>query len=195
MLPVLNLKRRFILFTCFLLGFHCIHAQTIYKEIDGKPSYTETTSFIKNSFDSRLFGREGVNIYKETWAINSYDFWINKFEFSDCELKINFTTGFYRILKSNGEKVDQESEFFETRIQLPIVDRISFIQYPPDQKDENPFYALYFHTKYDKDGPIPENKLIPFGFMNRNQIIENTQIYKALNHLRKLCGAPEPISF
>jgi hypothetical protein len=179
-----------------LLGFHCIHAQTIYKEIDGKPSYAETISFIKNSFYSELFGREGVEIYKETsWGFIGYNFWINKFEFLDCELKINFTTGFNRTLKSNGQKGDEKSEYFDTRIQFPIVDRISFIEYPPDQKEENPFYALYFHTKYDKDGPIPKNKLIPFGFMNRNQNIENIKIYKALNHLRKLCGAPEPISF
>jgi len=44
-----------------------------------------------------------------------------------------------------------------------------------------------------------ENIWIPFGAgtntLSYRDGVKNTQLYKAFNHLRKLCGAPEPLTF
>ena len=165
--------------TAFLLFF------SISSFAQTKPSKEQTIEFINNKL-SQLVYREG-DVSRENTSYN-----YKSSEIKNCNLIVTYTMD--RDLGSNGNV----KLTFVNEIPIDKIEKISIN------------YGLKFES-YQKTKLIKESKKgvnTVFGTsetINNENYLSSTnlnmfqsdaeELLKAFNHLRKLCGAPEPISF
>ena len=171
----------------FILVFLSITFFTNAQET--KPTKQETIDYITNyilkadnSLLTQVTGK--TESYSEIIYHTIEDFSING---SIVKIKRSRKTHYNNWKRNINEYNNQYSGTME--IDLSKVDKIYCI--PLKNDDGSTVTCSYISFHRAEDGPTSIGKPITVV----GEIDENAQIYKAFNHLRKLCGAPEPIKF
>lgn len=157
------------------------------KEIEGKPTYDETVKFIMTFLEDnnkKSFFCNGAH-YKNREAFIGEDYTRN-----NVILKSKFRWDYYSALNRIEEKEDKEFSIDLTKVEK--IDVVSGVGFSGGCLQ----VGLWF---IEKGKSATAQMHLPLWNVNYdgydpNQI-KKTEIYKAFEHLRKLCGAPEPLSF
>ena len=156
----------------------------IESKFPGKPSFEETLKYI-NGYLSQIKRVQGDGRIGDFGNFYSYEN-INA-KLSESELSINdfeLTVSFYHMNKKQTFAINLR-EIVSLR---PMVKK----------SDEVGAAKTHFIGFYKAGQDEETNKYLPLFYAqtsNSGEVIVNSQIYKAFNHLRKLCGAPEPLKF
>jgi hypothetical protein len=156
---------------------------------DNKPNKEETITFIEEYFNNSAgmllqaeFKRNTIttiykyNITQLEFYNNLLMFYINKSDFVIAG-RDSYTNYF-------GPYMDETKE-----VDISTVEKINLL----GEGDTHFVYFLEFKI-------MGESEPVRLPFLNSDkrvdfETLKNYQIYKAFQHLRKLCSAPEPISF
>jgi hypothetical protein len=198
----LNVKT-FFLALLFLNAFYT----TAYSQ---SPTKEQTIDFLKSYYKNKgkMIFSEGEFTHKET--SNSYTV-ISIKELTTCEYEIVWEWEYnYRNSRSNIK--DHSLARYTAIINFSKVEEITFLLHKP--RGSNTLFSLIlkaspgvsFHLKKEDIvggyGSNLYNELkneiqIPANLQVDNAVIfpETEKVSKAFNHLRKLCGAPDPIKF
>lgn len=163
----------------------CVIMATVFtvNAQDGKPTKEQTLEYLK----SVLIGVEGGHYkrYGEN-AKNEYIFESINIALDDCTLTLTrkFTQKAIGFSFSRPDKIHEDDytidlskiESFEIKVEK-LISR--------EYNHYNDNLSLYYDDAESKD-----NELFVYCSPEHAE-----KVLKALNHLRKLCGAPEPISF
>jgi hypothetical protein len=175
------------------------------KKIEGKPDYAETVKFIKANIHNELFNK-GLEYETKTNSSGNYFFRntykITEMNFSEnCVLDIEYSHSSVGILLSNGNDFNYKHNVIQASIDFSKIESIDVLIGETGHKtndNQDIFMAgLFFKTSGENESVEIQVPLGLYGSNgeNRYKQIKNTQMYKAFDHLRKLCGAPEPITF
>ncbi len=196
------MKKKFIYL--LLLSPLYFLAITAYSQ---SPTKEQTIDFLNNYYKANtnnIFCVEHKNskTSSTSFRVNS----INKLDSCEYELSWNYD---YKVLE-NGESFTRES-FYKTKINFKKVENYSFTFYPSDictivliklKLIDNESVALFEATKPlfgIKTEEVRNVNYVEFPIgkqQHSGQITEPIEkVSKAFNHLRKLCGAPDPIKF
>lgn len=166
---------------------------------ESTPTKEQTTAFLQQNILSKKIHCQFR--YTETgtkWDAVYFNYSFIEANFDGCILKVKYSR--QRTEESNySNAVQDPSKITELVINFAKVESISYSaeNYKFSDSDGDYMVTLIFKEQQD-NGRINEITL-PFlalgqafydGFEKREE-----QVYKAFNHLRKLCGAPEPIRF
>lgn len=197
------MKKYFIFLVCLFM-ISISYGQAIPKKIEGKPDYAETVKFIKANLNNELFNggieydskpnSTGNWIFRSTYKIKEMNF------SEECELDIEYIYTNVGILLSNGNDFNYKTDIISASIDFSKIEKILVLvdetRHKTSENEPLSFVGLFF-KEYGKNEPIKIH--VPLGFYIRSENMQdkimNTQMYKAFDHLRKLCGAPEPITF
>jgi hypothetical protein len=164
-----------ILTTVLILSITTLFAQ------DAKPTKEETgdyiESFLRDNRKVNLFCNGADYKSRSGWLSVPYD---------------SLFSSYIQQYKYTEHRNDEDKEF---KIALKNVEEIKIVTATGFQGGCIQV-GLWFVEKGKSAFPIMHLPLWngSFGSFNEQEY-KNTQIYKAFNHLRKLCGAPEPIKF
>ena len=182
--------RKFVLAFLFLPITFAAQAQ------DKKPSKEETIQFIKN-FIGRRSEYVWISGYQEDkWTTMIYNTYKNV-ALNNCILKYSVLREDRTVsyVRNTDKRFTVREEPFE--VDLSKCERIQLVE-PLSQKDGSAltYTSVYFFAatgeKLFKSGSEMTHEIS----IDIDGILSNeSQIFKAFNHLRKLCGAPEPIKF
>lgn len=178
------------------------------KAQDGKPTKEQTLEFIKSHFEGKSFGAECIKESSE-FIQNFGEFYMDyELVLEDNILTVKWQQ--YNKWWINGNPSSYESKNSKiAKIDLSKTETVSISYYTLEKRclDKNQLMILVafksvpsFKNSYTESGVVshPEWVMIPINsyICNGcdNELI-NKKIIQAFNHLRKLCGAPEPISF
>lgn len=175
-----------------------------------KPTKEETFKYIKNELEGKQFNinsnskNKNNGTYTKEEAINTY----SEMRLESC--KIEFIDDYKVLITSRGFKSSPDSYreiIHESKnnksIDLSQIESIGFgtadlidfednIEVPSGRK----LVAFNFNQKKKNDSKNEEPISIYIGEFNDDfEDYKSLKIYKAFQHLRKLCNAPEPISF
>ena len=189
--------KKLLLFYMFCLAFTISIAQVVPKKIEGKPDYNETIEFIKTNIAPRFFN-EGMD-GGAPWSLNEKGYKENRYKikglkFTDCVMEVQ-TEVMQEVIGLGLElaKATHKIELFTTVIDFSKVESISWVSVGQTYC----LIGLQFKIK----GLNKEVKIeLPVGRIDCQQPIKweelkDLKIFKAFNHLRKMCGAPEPVEF
>lgn len=185
------MKKRNLLFTlAFCLPSILLFGQAQPKNIEGKPTYQETVDYIEAHFKGELFTNGRLDAGKavgDSWL--SKNIKINSVKINDCSLHFEYEVETVMIGKySTDPKINYYSKTFD----LSKIEAISLSRSGSGWEDTY-IYRLIFN---EKNNPVSAEIDLPFGVSGSDfEAMKDAKIYKAFNHLRRLCGAPEPISF
>lgn len=189
------MKKYFLFFTfCFTLTITI--AQVTPKKIEGKPSYKETVEYIKANLPNQLFtnglsgdraGAGGSGFVKDTYKIT-------KLEFDDkCAMSIRYEVKRESRMTS-GALIYQKEEFESAFIEFDRVEEINFVHLS-GKNGETCVFGLYFKTQNKNEESRIQIPIAILDCATSFDVLKGLQIYKAFEHLRKMCGAPEQIQF
>lgn len=165
------------------------HGVRMIKTIEGKPTYEQTVKFITSHFDKDFF-RDGKyfecgNAVKDTDLYREEKVAIQKVEFDGCRLETEFTETESWIGLNREDKT-------ETRHATTNFAEVTDIGL---QRRGDGIYCYGFVFRPSKS----DDWVLPFARMDASDgdfdTLKEGKLYKALDHLRKLCGAPEPLEF
>jgi hypothetical protein len=167
-----------------------IYAQVNPQKIEGKPDYKETVEFIKSDIAIQFFNDGldgGYSPVKGIYLKRMYK--IKELKFTDCVMEVRY------VIEETDIGYDQQPkiESFSSVIDFSKVESISWVSVGQTYC----LIGLQFKIK----GLNKEVKIeLPVGRIDCQQPIKweelkELKIFKAFNHLRKMCGAPEPLEF
>lgn len=154
-----------------------------------KPTIEETVQYIKMELEEkRMFTSHYTdNEDRRPW-INRYKNYTN-LNMTSCILKMteeNIKMGMgLGDYETNSVKVEKFIDFSK-------VESITFYT-ENESNNGSEYYYLSFNSKTENNKM--ENIKIAIGLYGKGSDMSSLKLYKAFQHLRKLCGAPEPISF
>ncbi len=155
----------------------------IESKFPGKPSIDETIAYI-NGYLSQL---KRVEDYGRDGDMGNYYFYENiKAKLSQSEFSLNDF-----MLEVSFTHMREQQEFIVFFSEIVRIE-------PMYTKPEPPRAATHFIVFYEKRNDKKSDLTLPLFYgrtSDSENAITNSQIYKAFNHLRKLCGAPEPLKF
>lgn len=169
------------------------NAQVIPQKIEGKPDYNGTIEFIKINTAPSLFDKGmdgGYSPEKGIYIQRMHK--IRELKFSDCVMEVRYEIE-ENILGLGLDNPKPKIESFSTVIDFSKVESISWVSVGQT-------YCL-IGLQFKMKGVNKEVKIeLPVGRIDCQQPIKweelkDLKIFKAFNHLRKMCGAPEPIEF
>ncbi|MCA6068319.1 hypothetical protein JI747_014095 [Chryseobacterium sp. RG1] len=185
------------LFTLFAILFG------IFVSAQAKPTKEETVKYIKNIVD-RFDLTYGAG---ETSFLKHYNF-SNKIAFQDCYVVIE-----QQLVYNDDWKSGYKSDFVRVvtkSFDLKDIEQVGEITFSPEKESTTARYGITFHSK-SGEKLIEENTSTKGIENNRDanrnnsesesetflfvELADREKLIKAFNHLRKLCNAPEPISF
>lgn len=174
---------------------------------EGKPTKEQTVEFIKNFFKDKIIKCDDFR--DKTYKSNETKNFSLDFDEANNSLTIYYENyGEYNNISAKYKK--NSSAKYKTIIDLSKVESIVFEIHKLGECDDiylnfkvaaNANIAVYkceetntlpINPTQEKEVLIPINGYTCNGCDHSNY---NQKIFKAFNHLRKLCGAPEPISF
>lgn len=158
---------------------------------EGTPSYEETVAYIETYFDDPNKKGDGTFLTTTLVLSGTYlgedKYSILYVDIMDCTLKIG-----WKLIKIGPNFNIRETKIFNREIDLSKVESIQ----PNGRSYNGDEGAVWFMNFIEKNKAHSEEFDLPVLRTRDNELIMNDlKIYKAFNHLRKLCGAPEPISF
>ncbi len=191
---------------------------------DGKPTKEQTVQFIKDYYQENRM-HTGIGFYtdknnQKTSYNKSVKNIVILFDENTDELTISFES-IYLITIFTSSGSGEANEFSKTKyiIDLSKIEAINQTNYRMRKEDEmfqinldfqatQGYKIEYFHISNNMsieslvfpNSPEMKNTIsIPVNFYlaenNFEHSTHNKKILQAFNHLRKLCGAPDPISF
>lgn len=159
---------------------------------EGKPSYKETTSFIKSYFntDNRKKHNTTATYWYEAGYLNSMSYKMLYVEIADCTLYIGYET-----LQTNYFTKAETKKVVNYKIDISKIEDLK-VQLTGMKDREVKEQHFVNHIAF-KIADNPATMLLPFDNIPVDAPNNGmqTQIFKAFNHLKKLCGAPEPVVF
>lgn len=165
----------------FITTFNLTNAQ------DGKPTKEETITFIKEYFNDPYFTSVGVDVPTAFKEIEER-YKIISLSFINCKLDLvyeNVPVYSYRPDVSSRKIIKRTFDMGE-------VEEIAIVRMG---KSAPYFYSMEFIVK----GKVRDNEIdLILGHYDSPDLfksLKSNKIFKAFQHMRKLCGAPEPISF
>ena len=178
----------------FCLAFTISIAQVVPKKIEGKPDYNETIEYIKANLPSELFNnglsgdRAGaVGFVKDTYKIT-------KLEFEDeCAMIIEYEVKTVSIT-SSGALNYQTKNVGYAFIEFDRVEEIKYVHLT-GKNGETCVFGLYFKIKNKNEVPRLQIPIARLDCATSIDVLKGLQMYKAFEHLIKMCGAPEPLKF
>lgn len=153
---------------------------------DNGPTKEQTIEYIKSYFSDYKTGFRFEGVYRKLTANYSI-------EFTDCKMKISYD---YYDWTDNTKMYTQVFEF-----NLNTIESLGVVEGKSSERSD---YMISFTTvnksksilsKGESMEMLNEANVSVKYCSNCESDITQLKIYKAFNHLRKLCGAPEPISF
>ena len=181
-----------IIYCLFLLGI------SIFGKAQNKvaPTKEETISYIKSYFAAPFFTNGlGFSVTYKSSAVRTDEmvYKITSLEFYDCTMTVTYEMTKYVTFKS-GQVYKEDPKLFTSTIDFSKVESMGFQIIAP--AEAHSVYGLFFNYK----GQGSKDRMeLPIAGMPQNssniETLEKDKPYKAFNHLRKLCGAPEPIEF
>ena len=185
------MKRNFVMVVVLSAMLLTQSAVAEIKTIPGKPTYEETIAFIKSQYSS---GTEFKALYENSYVTVEVQKIIKVYFNIDCIMEAK-----YQIQKTflypNGHRekfvdliVSKDKDFRD-------VEGIAVLGNGGKGKGDTWIYGLLFVEKNQK---IEQPWDLPVAVKNGSGVvreIKEYKIYKAFNHLRNLCGAPEPLEF
>jgi hypothetical protein len=184
--------KKLFTFLLILIGF-MVHAQ------DNKPTKEETIEYINNFLESQEDNELSCEIYRKRYdAIFS-----TKIIHRQGKLLTSSSGKFVLLTTVCGRETDwlgKEVITISHKVYLHEIEEIQIAglgNIDDDGTGGCSQYGLYFKKKGGQDfnvdsGFLPLWKGVTGEDTNK---YKETQIYKAFEHLRKLCGAPEPLKF
>lgn len=175
------MKKLLTIIAVFVVNIVVLQAQ------DNKPTKEETVRFISDFFSVHQPPAVDNVIWKD------FDF-----SFDNTTVKIS---NYYNWI-FEGKSSPPKEESYE--LDLSKIESIAFVFAHIDEKIGECQAFLNFHPVNDRkiikhmdDGKLTEvnETRVYIGVVDCSSNPEELKIYKAFDHLRKLCGAPEPISF
>lgn len=159
---------------------------------DGKPTYKETVSFIKSYFntDNRKKHSTVATYWYDAGYLTSISYKMLYVEISDCILYIGYET-----LRTNYMTKAETRNVVNYKIDISKIEDIK-VQLTGTRDREVKEQNFVNHLAF-KIVDNPTIMLLPFDNIPADAPNNGTQtqIFKAFNHLKKLCGAPEPVVF
>ena len=135
------------------------------------PTKEQTLEYLKATLN--VWGGYSGNLQGDVWEFKQT---LKELTMNGCVLKFNI------IKKTDANKEDFSNENENKEIDISLVESVKI--------------------KKIGETPLSDNLGIYFTIQNKPIIVEvyctpenSEKVLKAFNHLRKLCGAPEPISF
>lgn len=184
-----------------LLSFATSYAQ------DGKPTKEETLQYIKSVLDGKEFNNTSISEEGPTYIKNEYINTYSNLKLESCRLEFLHDYKFLNTGRGFTSSPDSYRELLSEKQNTQVVDfskaeSIGFLTTELlNFKEGNEISTGYklvgltFRQKKD-DGTYDNSVNVYVGlFASDFQDYESLKIYKAFQHLRKLCNAPEPISF
>ncbi len=169
--------KKLLLPICFLLLAIAVEAQ------DTKPTKEQTIEYIKNYFNEKPISHDdrdsNDNIFY--WKLSDFRLVFN----SNASLEFSYTSSFSKIDKNLDFEVEDRVSNKKFLIPLNEIEELKLEIGGCTTRCCAAVYMAYKTSKIKDRIPIAANCL--------NNDAE--KLVKAFNHLRKLCGAPEPISF
>lgn len=166
------------------------------KPKEGTPSYAETIGFIQSTFADTFFsdGKRFDGGYTNALGIyHEIMYRIKNISFSSCNMTVEYEQKETVLFSPrDGGNVYKSPVTITSTIDLSQVEAMN-IWHTPGK--EYTVWGLSFNIKGQK---AKTNMELPIGRTDAGMsdaAIREWKIYKAFNHLRKLCGAPDPISF
>lgn len=179
-----------------------------------KPTKEETLQYIKNELQGKkMYNKsksQAIDSKNNFTEYNEEEYMYSDMEMKSCilEFKDNFKSYSYTQGISYGEVINRPKEdkkgegvqryidFNRTElIQIKIGETFDYKNYQKDLSTGKKVIFLSFVQK-KSDGTYEKPIDIFIGLSDINfEDYKALKIYKAFEHLRKLCGAPEPISF
>ena len=186
------MKKPLLLFLYFAAAF-------IVKAQDTKPTKEQTVNFLKQKFlEKKIHHQWRYEEAGTNWDAIYFDYQFTKVDFNECSLQIEYTK--QRIQQSSyAASVEDQPKLTELEIHFDKIESVSFSSslYKSTRSKGEHMVVMVFKEQTN-DGKIKEIDL-PFIALDESSYLEyekmEDQIYKAFNHLRKLCGAAEPIKF
>lgn len=171
--------KKLLLLTCIIYSIVAAKAQT-------GPTKEETLDYIKSYFKEDYFRNGQLKFYYTPGTSEKYQgYKITNIYFVDCTMHVAFEK-----FSSYSSRPDWETkEYFKSDIDMSKVVSIAEIKFNGNGND---LAALKFKDKGNTNASEID---LPFAVVSKNTEISQTKLFKAFNHLRKLCGAPEPIEF
>ncbi|OFM81176.1 hypothetical protein [Weeksella sp. HMSC059D05] len=175
---------------------------TISYAQDGKPTKEETLQYIKSELNE-------IKVYQHTFSGSSEykDEYIYKFsdmKMKNCVLDYQLRNykNVYKFSLSKGDETFNYDGYTKNyNIDISKTESIETNESRFENKDENGLIVsatklIRFIFKQKNDNGNYEYIPMEIGtFDDDFQDYKSLKIYKAFQHLRKLCNAPEPISF
>ena len=150
---------------------------TIESKFPGKPSFEETVEYI-NSYLSQIKNVPSVADAMNGYADIKAEVTQDNFDINNFELRVSFT------------HMEEKQKF---TISLSDIVKIG-----PASRQDRGGSASYYYIQFYKKGEGKEtDRNLPLMFAKAPglEFVEDLEIYKAFNHLHKLCGAREPLKF
>ncbi|HTE01014.1 MAG TPA: hypothetical protein VK668_17100 [Mucilaginibacter sp.] len=182
-----------------LLSFLLLPLIFIANAQDAKPTKEQTINYLKqNLLDKKI---NHLMRYTETgtkWDAVNFKYNFSEVSFNGCILTIKYSE--QRVAESNySSKEEDQPKIVILTIDLSKTESVSFSSgiYKTGSSIGEYLVSLNFKEQL-VNGKIRE---VTLPFISLNEASFNAyeksedQVYKAFNHLRKLCGAPEPIKF
>jgi hypothetical protein len=180
------MKKSFIIIVACLLSI-LINAQ------DNKPTKEETVAYINEFLESQkekdLFSQStdnrGVLRHENKLTVR-----MASLELEDglVYLASSSKSHYSQFLVETGRQIKSDVTSITHNLFIDDVEEIQIVGY-------NSGIGLFFKRKGEE--PVSERNYLPLWpvEIGVERDYKESQIYKAFQHLRKLCGAPEPISF
>lgn len=183
--------KKLLLFHMFCLVYTISNAQAVPKKIEGKPDYKETVQFIKATMPYSIFN-EGIKwLSLEYNCSYTVEVRIRKMDFLDeCKLDIGYVVSGFRTKYHTRERYDEFSRYETELIDFSKIENIQVTIWESNGSER--INGLFFKT-FGKSEPLKIH--IPIGIYDDRIQMSDSQIFKAFEHIRKMCGAPEPIKF
>lgn len=175
---------------------------------DGKPTKEETVAFIKNYFKDKTFNlnkRQGDDF--ETWKYRNTTI---EFDYNSSVMTIQYEME-YDQKNFKADLKDNQTFYIKYIFNLADIEKINysyrgqgtdyniafeFIAVPNKPLKEFNYNSESKIKKFPYEGEVVKIITLPIDkTYSLESTPEATKLLKAFNHLRKLCGAPEPIRF
>ncbi len=183
-----------------LLSFLLLSLVFIVQAQDAKPTKEQTINYLKqNLINKKIHHLLSYDRPSTKWDAIYTNYKIVNVDITECTMKISYTK--QRLEESNySETEDYEIEETNFHIDFSKVASVLATGEMTTFGERIRVEGMYFlvFTEQQSDGTQKKFQL-PFLSVPSQEYgkykIDDDQIFRAFNHLRKLCGAPEPITF
>jgi len=179
-----------------LLIFLIIAGSITAQAQDGKPTKEQTVEYILNKLNSKTNFEWVADSENGTYRKSETTVFIfNKgFSINNCILKFS-TTIKTKVENYTQNTVEEKLRSEDYEVDLSKCESIGWRIAPLYNRSPGNYFLTFYSTNESNVFKKNGEKLSKVSLSIDEVISLDSKTYKAFNHLRKLCGAPEPIEF